>query len=169
MWTKESLNPNLDNLIIKLSHFGEWVQIVTSRFDGITKSGFITWGREKIVHWCILFYLSKYYSLFLFSLFFHFQLSMLIALVTIMFPLMGIVLIFTKSSSRDFSFLPLLLTNHFCLLQTPLRDAHYPFARMGLTSTTSRHAQCFLSLPLPIPQQFLSIFILPSIFLSFEG
>ena len=94
---------------------------------------------------------------------------MLIALVTIMFPLMGIVLIYTKSSSRDFSFLPLLLTNHFCLLQTPLRDAHYPFARMGLTSTTSRHAQCFLSLPLPIPQQFLSIFILPSIFLSFEG
>jgi len=64
---------------------------------------------------------------------------------------MGTIPIYTKSSSWDFSFLPLLLTNYFCMLQTPLGDAHYSFDRMGSTSTTSRHAERFLSLPLPIP------------------
>ena len=77
-----------------------------------------------------LFYLTKSYftlSPFFVSLFFPFQLFVLIALVSISFSLMGTVPIYTKSSSLDFTLLPLLLANYFCLLQTPLRSAHYPF------------------------------------------
>ena len=76
---------------------------------------------------------------------------------------MVIVPIYTESSLHDFSLLPLLLTNHFCLLRTPIRSAHYSSGCS--TSTTYGHAQCFLSLPLPIPQKILIHSLLPYIFL----
>ena len=69
--------------------------------------------------------------------------------------------LYTKSSLCDFSLLPSLLTNYFCLLQTLFRSAHYPSSLMSSTSTTSEHVQHFLSLPLPIPQQTLTHLILP--------
>ena len=79
------------------------------------------------IHSSILLSLTSLFLPFFVSLFFPFQLFVLIALVSISFPLMGTVPIYTKSSSLDFTLLPLLLTNYFCLLQTPLRSAHYPF------------------------------------------
>ena len=84
-------------------------------------------------------------SLFLFSPFFPFRHFILMTLVTILFPLMGTIPIYTKSSLHDLYFLLLLLTNHFCLLQTLLKSAYYPSGRMGSTSTTSKHVHVSLS------------------------
>ena len=77
--------------------------------------------------------------------------------------------LYTKSSFCDFSLLLSLLTNHFCLLQTLSKGAHYPSCRIGSTSTTSEHVQRFLSLPLHIPQQILTYFHSAMyLFVSFE-
>lgn len=46
---------------------------------------------------------------------------------------------------------PSTLPNHFRLLQRLFKGAHYPFGHMGSTSTTSKHVQHLLSLPLPVP------------------
>ena len=102
-------------------------------------------------------------SLSLFSFLFPFQFFVFLALVYVPLPLMVIFPIYIESSLHDFSLLPLLLTSHFCLLWTPLRSAHYPSG--GSASTTSGHAQCFLSLPIPIPQKILIHSLLPYIFL----
>ena len=102
-------------------------------------------------------------SLSLFSFLFPFQFIVFLALVAVSLPLMVIVPTYTKSSLRDFSLLPFLLTNHFCWLRTPLKNAHYPSGCSA--STTSGHVQCFLSLPLPIPRKILIHSFLPYIFL----
>ena len=77
--------------------------------------------------------------------------------------------LYTKSSLCDFFLLLSLLTDYFCLLQTLFRGTHYPSRHMGSTSTTSKHVQCFLSLPLHIPQQILTYFhSAVYLFVSFE-
>ena len=68
--------------------------------------------------------------------------------------------LYTKLSLCDFSLLPSLLTNYFCLPQTLFRSAHCPSSLMSSTFTTSEHVQHFLSLPLPIPWQTLTYLIL---------
>ena len=102
-------------------------------------------------------------SLSLFSFLFPFQFSVFLALVVVPLPLMVIVPICTESSLHDFSLLPLLLTNHFCLLRTPFKSVHYPSGHSA--STTSGHAQCFLSFPLPFTQKILINSLLPYVFL----
>ena len=81
--------------------------------DKITKSGFITWGREKIcllmhdvsVILTLLFFLSLT-SLFPFSLFFLFQFSIQIAYVTIISSSYGYCsYLYNKSSLCDFCLL----------------------------------------------------------------
>ena len=77
--------------------------------------------------------------------------------------------LYTKSSLCDFFLLPSLLTDYFCLLQTLFKGTHYPSHHMGSTSITSKHVQCFLSLPLHIPQQILTYFhSAVYLFVSFE-
>ena len=125
-------------------------------------------GKRFPIDACYFFYdhsstfLSRT-SLSFFSFLFPFQFSVFLALVAVPLPFMVIVPIYIESSLHDFSLLPLLLTNHFFLLWTPLRSAHYPSGRSA--SITSRHAQCFLSLPIPIPQKILINSLLPYIFL----
>ena len=57
-------------------------------------------------------------------------------------------------------------TNHFRLLQTLFKGAHYPSSHMGSTSNTSKYVQHLLSLPLPVPRQTLTHFIQPCTSLS---
>ena len=100
---------------------------------GISKSGFVVRGREKVAYWCIPFY--HVYSLFIlfhfcfFSFLCYFSLSSLyfLALVTVPSLFMATVTIYTSSNLWDFSILPLWLTNHFCLLWAPLQSCLLPY------------------------------------------
>ena len=107
---------------IKVVHFGEWVQIVTSYFAKITENGFaMRGGKDCLLMHAFsivlpLFAFLSSFSLFLFSLLFPFQFSLFLALVVPPSLFMAIVPLYTKLILCDFPLLPLLRTNHFFLL-----------------------------------------------------
>ena len=65
--------------------------------------------------------------------------------------------LYTKSSLCDFSLLPSLLINHFVRCNHSLEVPTTLLVVWGSTSTTSKHIQRFLFLPLRIPPQLSSI------------
>ena len=87
-----------------------------------------------------VFTLFSFTSLFLFSLLFFFQLSLFPALIAIPFPFMATITIYIGLSLCDFSILPLLLTNHFCLLWAPFQScplATRPPLHLGMPNAFS--------------------------------
>lgn len=113
-------------------------------------------GREKIAYWCMHFYhvFSLFLSLFLFLSLYYFSLSSFcfLALGYFSFQSMATALIYNGLILWDFSLLPIGLYQLFLVYGGHLfRAADQP---IGCSSTTTtRHAQCTLFLPLPIPKQ----------------
>ena len=90
--------------------------MATCCFVGISKSGFVVRGRKKdglLMH--VFFVVFFHFSL---SLLFVISLSTLSVSFLSRYPLsfMAIVPLYIGLSLCDFSILPLLLTDHFCLL-----------------------------------------------------
>ena len=113
--------------------------MTTCCFVGISKNGFAVKGRKNMVYWCMSFLPCSLSSLllrsFFFSLLLLLQFSLFLALVAILLPFMVTVTIYVGLIWWDFSILPLLLINHFCLLWAPFQScslAHWP---LGLHNT----------------------------------
>ena len=108
--------------------------MATCHCFGISKRGFVVRRREKVAYWCMPF--CCVYSLFfslnssLFSIICPSALT-ISCLSCSPLLLMAIVLIYTALTLRDFSLLPLQLTNHFCLLWTSLQSCLLTYWLLG--------------------------------------
>ena len=101
---------------------------------GISKKGFVVRRREKVAYWCMPF--CCVYSLFFLlnsSLFSIICLSTLTISCLNCSPLLfvAIIPIYSALTLRDFSLLPLRLTNHFCLLQTSRQSCLLTYWLLG--------------------------------------
>ena len=128
----------------KVKHFGEWIRIATFHLMRLQRVSLLCEGGKNLPIDACCFY-RVHSSIFSKSYFTHSLFCLLSLLILCSdclshYPCFSYgycSYLYTKSSLCNFSILPLWLTNHFCLLQTLFRGAHYLFGCMGSTSTTS--------------------------------
>ena len=110
-----------DGYLLLLCDFKEWI---CCKRDG---------KGSLLMHAFMLCLLSFLFTLLFFSFLCYFSFSSLhfLVLVAILLPFMATVSIYIGLILYDFSLLPLWLTNHFCMLWTPLQSSPLSYWLFG--------------------------------------